>query len=519
MLSIKTLIGIFSLLFIVLIVFPQMTSAVSEKDCLNLTKRALIQMHNNHSDPLFPGDILNWDGNTFREGRVDGKKSIIIGNITFVCGSNLRVNDRSVTGVTEPNQDGTILIVLDRNDISRLEDYKAIVLHELIHASVGQRVNRFVIPEVLQQYSASCDETLAHSKNLFLLQELNGSQEFAGIDLTRSLAYQQSMNLLERFLRDCIRVTGLSDSELDDAMRRQNLRREERERGIEEYHRLIGLLREEIEKVKLKIIEKKILHMRGNNGRISRDENRTLEIIRRWLNVSRADYNGIYNEIAMADLSSRLHGTRIPQRASEFVSEGVSLGVSTFPGDRIRFDLSSDKGLLAVREQIPTKNKVEIDEETLTGILNSLDKEEAVKMALASGKISMDGKSAPFINSYSRILRLQYYVSPPFSPGKTIKIGKKDIRLKRSAHGLTLARLPDTEYTLQLDRFGGIAGCTNEGDMRLAEYKPDQLTRSAGVYIPEWDAKTHINILERSSLQILECGGNTRTYSDVGVMQ
>lgn len=103
------------------------------------------------------------------------------------------------------------MIVLDRNSITRLEDYKAIVLHELIHAGVDRKIDRFAIPEVLQQYSGSCDETLAHSKDLFLLQELNGSQEFAGIDLTRSLAYQQSMNLLERFLRDCIRVTGLRE--------------------------------------------------------------------------------------------------------------------------------------------------------------------------------------------------------------------------------------------------------------------------------------------------------------------
>ncbi|HEY9206879.1 MAG TPA: hypothetical protein VIO58_13285 [Candidatus Methanoperedens sp.] len=511
---IKTLIGILSIFFIALIILPQTTSAVSENDCLNLTKRALIQLHNNHSDPLFPSDILNWGGNTFREGKVDGKKSIIIGNITFVCKYL-----PSATASTTPHTDGTILIELNKNDIIRLEDYKAIILHELIHAGVGQKVNRLAIPEVLQQYSRSCDETLAHSKNLFLLQDLNGSQEFAGIDLTRSFAYQRSMKFLERNLKDCIGVTAKSDNDLDKEMRDGNVRWDQQERGKEEYKKLIELLRKEIEKVKLRIMEKKILHMRSNDRKISRDENRTLEIIRSWLNVSITDYNGLYNEIAMADLSSRLHGTRIPDKASDFVSEGVSLAVSTLPGDRIKLDVSSENGLLMVRQHIPTENKVETDEETLTGILNSLDKEEAVKMALASGKISIDGKSAPFIDSYSRILRLQYYVSPPFSPGKKIKVGRNEILLERSAHGLTLARLPDMEYTLHLDRFGGIAGCTNLGDMRLAEYKPDQLTRSAGIYIPEWDAITHRNILEGSSQQTLECRGNTHAYSEAGVIQ
>lgn len=522
--SIKTLMGVLLIFFIFLIILPQTVTAISdtekENNCLNFTKRALIQLYNNHSDPLFPSYILNWDGRTFREGRIHGKKSIIIGNITFACGKNLRgENGGTASGTATPNPDGTISIELDMNDFTRLEDYKAIILHELIHAGVGQRINRFAIPPVLREYARSCDETLAHSKNLFLLQDLNGTQEFAGIDLTRSFAYQQSMRSLERNLKDCIEVTGMSDNDLINAMRRGNVNYNQQERAKEEYKKLIELLQKEIEKIKLRIMEKKILHMRSDDRKISRTENRTLEIMRRWLNVSTTDYNGLYNEIAMADMSSRLHGTRIPDKVSSFISEGVSLEVSTFPGDRIDLNISSENGLFTVRQDIPTKYKSETDEETLTGILNSLDKEEAVKMALAIGKISMDGKSSPFVDSYSHVLRLQYYISPPFSPGKKIKVGKNEILLERSAHGITLARLPDTEYTLYLDRFGGIAGCTNQGDMRLAEYKPNQLTRSAGIYIPEWDAITHRDILEGPSQQTLECGGNTHAYSEAGVIQ
>jgi hypothetical protein len=118
---------------------------------------------------------------------------------------------------------------------------------------------------------------------------------------------------------------------------------------------------------------------------------------------------------------------------------------------------------------------------------------------------------------------MQYSFSPPpFSPGTMLRIGSISAPIERSAHGLAFATLPNTAYSLVLNRYGGITGCTTPGAMRLASYMPGQLTPSAGVYIPEWDPQTHRSILNNWPPSIgsqgLACSGGIHAPEETGAM-
>lgn len=507
--------GVRILLMIIAIftLFPHQTFAAppSDEECISLIKQSLVQLRS-HPEPLYPPDVPGWDGTTYEDVSAPirpGKtlKGVKIQNLAIYCSDIVQYRGTTVTGITElVNATGVITIVISRVKVQRLEDYKAVVYHELIHAGMYRTFGETKMPEPLFTYLLNCEEALAHAKTLILLQELNGNAEFGGRDLTKSSIYVGSMTLIENYLKQCMAAGKKSDTDLGSEMRGKGLTTEKRREAIGLYRSRINFILRELQKIKLKVMEKKIEHLRDKG--LTAGENMTLEEIRRWLNVSSEDYRTLYTQIAAGDLRSRVNGTKIDNSspAEPVLRKGASFRLLLPFGDTLSLGVVAENNLLHVREGA-YENSVSISERSLLGIFSSLDKTAAVKVALARGEISIAGSYALLAGAAEKLFRLQYLFAGPFSEGSMIPVGQASVPISRAPTGVRVAKLPGTDQALVLDQYGGIAGCTTSGAIKLAEYKPEQLTPSACIYLPGDDSDTYAQKLEKFPDEPLKCGG------------
>ena len=506
--------GRFAFLAILLLVVAT-AHALSEAECLNMTKSALLEIKNNYSDPLLPPDFKNWNG-TFSEKKLSsGTTVIIMGNMFIWCTSGLKdEHGNSASGYTSYFSDGNITIKLDRIQLGALSDYKSTMFHELIHAGVDRAVDKSNLPASLHSYSVNCEELLAHAKNLLLLQELMKTDEFKDKNLSKSFSYKNSMLALEAYIPACKSALELTDDDINRIMIAAGVKHDDQPAAKQAFKDHLKFVKDEIDKIKAGIMEKKITHMRSS-GTLTSAKNQTLDGIRRWLNISADDYKRIYDEVAFADLPKRVDGLSVPVSGfgSDIAAEGGMLAVKTLPGDVLDINLTPQGGVLKVVPQAGSSNVVSVDEGALSGVLDSLDTLGAVKTALAEGRIMVGGRFWAPMAAYGQYLRIRYAISSyPFSPGNELGIGGEKVPLTLSPTGLTLAQM-QSGYALILDEFGSVAGCTTSGAMRLAAYHPEQLTPSAGLYVPGWDAQTHRRMLDEG--RPVQCDGSVHYPGEV----
>jgi len=503
-----------------LMIIPQVAFAASDDKCNELLRAALKQLRQSHPDDLYPDEFKSWDGQTFENRSValtpyTQTNGVKIGNIVIYCKTPLYVGTKTATGFcTQPDSSGAMEIAIDRGDLDNLEDYKAVVYHELLHSGVNHNPDKTGTPRIpspVIDYVISCEETLVYAKTLILLQELDKTDEFKGKDLTKSKSYRDSSTYLETSIDACMKAEAKTDKELDKDLGGKGLGPDDKIAIKGRYRKLMKFFKDELGKIKLKVMEKKIEHLRDDG--LTSGENKTLEKIRGWLNVSSGDYRKLYEEIAKNDTKKKIENvTYTPYHdvAPSIFGNGLMLAIALPPGNTIEMGVSAENDKLHVKPDLQSENIISLSERTLLGIFASKDPPTAIKAALARNEISGKGSAAQLISAYG-LMNPAYTYPHPFDEGSMFRIGKANLSITRAPTGVRLVQLPRTDYTIVLDGYGAVAGDTSAGVMKLAAYKPEQLSKSAGIYMPADDPDTHWQKIESfvdGTGGPLTCGGS-----------